>query len=266
MECNNAEPEEEQPSNNSGEPEQGEELPMPESEINPIDDSTVDPPSMEPIRIGARLPTRDRRHPTDWWKPWEPTTPQKDPSPNEGMANSAHEPHGKHRNYAEAMKHQDASSWETAAQEEMTNHLANKTWSLVPRPKDGNVIGSRWVFRLKYNTDGSVERHKARLVAKGYSQRPGLEYLEIFAPTVRMQTVRTILALAAIDDLHLRSIDISHAYLNGKMDLQVYMEQPEGFAQGNPRETVCLLDKALYGAKQGGRQWNKNLHEALTKL
>jgi len=139
----------------------------------------------------------------------------------------------------------------------MTNHLANKTWTLVPHPKHGNVIGSQWVFCLKYNADGSIEQYKARLVAKGYSQWPGFEYLKIFTPTIRMPTVRTILVLAAIEDLHLRSIDISHAYLNGKMDLDVYMEQPEGYTQGDPKELVCLLDKALYGAKQGGRQWNK---------
>jgi len=68
-----------------------------------------------------------------------------------------------------------------------------------------------------------------------------------------MPTVRMILTLVAIEDLHLHSIDISHAYLNGKMNLDIYMEQPEGFVQGDPKELVCILDKALYGAKQGGR-------------
>ena len=81
-----------------------------------------------------------------------------------------------------------------------------------------------------------------------------------------MPTIRTILALAAIEDLHLQSVDISHAYLNGKMDLDIYMEQPESFAQGNSNELVCLLDKALYRAKQGGRLWNKRMHEVLTEL
>jgi len=93
MECNNAEPEEEQPSNNSGEPEQGEELPMPESEINPIDDSTADPPSTEPIGIGARLPTRSRQAPRQWCKPWEPQ-----------QSNATCEPHGEPRSYAEAIQ------------------------------------------------------------------------------------------------------------------------------------------------------------------
>ena len=81
-----------------------------------------------------------------------------------------------------------------------------------------------------------------------------------------MPTVRTILALAAIEDLHLCSINILHAYLNGKMDLDVYMEQPEGLVQGKSKELVCLLDKALYRVKQGGRQWNKWMHEVMTEL
>src|SRR5882672_6108546 len=148
----------------------------------------------------------------------------------------------------------------------MKNHVDNNTWTLVPRPDNCNVIGSRWVFRLKYNTDGTIERRKARLIAKGYNQRPGFEYLEVFVPTVRMSTVRTILALAAIKDWHLRSLDISHVCLNRKMDVPVYMEQPEGFTQGDCSKLVCLLNKSLYGSKQGGRQWNKCLHETLTKL
>jgi len=81
-----------------------------------------------------------------------------------------------------------------------------------------------------------------------------------------MPTVRTIFTLVAIEDLHLCSINILHTYLNSKMDLDIYMEQLEGFTQGNPKELVCLLDKALYGAKQDGRQWNKWMHEVLTKL
>ena len=75
------------------------------------------------------------------------------------------------------------------------------------------------------------------------NQRPGFDYIEIFAPTVRMPTIRVVLAIAALQDYHLRSIDISHAYLNGEMDCDVYMEQPEGFCEGDPRQTVCLLQR-----------------------
>jgi len=71
------------------------------------------------------------------------------------------------------------------------------------------------VFKIKRNADGSIERYKGRFVAKGFSQRPGLDFTEVFAPTVRMATVRLILAIAAIEGLHLRSVDISNAFLKG---------------------------------------------------
>jgi hypothetical protein len=100
------------------------------------------------------------------------------------------------------------------------------SWCLAPRTAQSLVPDG----------DGSFERYKGRLVAQGFSQRPGFEYLEVFAPTVRLPTLRIILALAALHDLHLWSVDISNAYLNGDMDCDVYMEQPEGFAQGNPFE------------------------------
>jgi len=115
----------------------------------------------------------------DWWKPWELTYTH---IGNKNVANLAHRPHGELRNYTEALEHPDASSWKKAAQEEMTNHLANQTWSLVPIQRIGSVIGSRWGFHLKYNADGSIEQYKARLVAKGYNQWPGFKYLEIFGP------------------------------------------------------------------------------------
>ena len=86
--------------------------------------------------------------------------------------------------------------------------------------------------------DGSIERYKARLVAKGFSQRPGFDYTETFAPTVRMATIRTVLALSAVEDLHLRSIDISHAFINGELDEEIYMAQPEGYHFGNPGDVL----------------------------
>jgi len=128
------------------------------------------------------------------------------------------------------------------------------------------VIGFKWVFKVKHNTDGSIECYKGRLVAKGYNQCPGFDYIEIFAPTVRMPTIRVVLAIAALQDYHLRSIDISHAYLNGEIDCDIYMEQPEGFCEGDPRQTVCLLQKSIYGMKQGGNRWNQMMHSVLESL
>jgi hypothetical protein len=168
--------------------------------------------------------------------------------------------------YAEALQRPDAEQWKHAALEELNAHSTNGTWKLVPRPAGKKVIGSKWVFKVKRNADGSIERYNSRVIAKGYNQRPGFNYIEIFAPTVRMPTIRVVLAISALHDYHLRSIDISHAYLNGEMDCDVYMEQPEGFAEGDPRQTVCLLQKSIYGTKQGGNRWNKKMRTVLESL
>ena len=136
--------------------------------------------------------------------------------------------------YRQAMKRPDADEWQKAAEEEMEAHARNRTWDIVPLPEGCKAIGSRWVFKVKHNTDGSVERYKARLVAKGFSQRPGFDYFETFAPTAKFAAIRAILALSALEDFHLRSVDISHAFINGDLDTVVYMEQSEGFEQGGP--------------------------------
>jgi Reverse transcriptase (RNA-dependent DNA polymerase) len=134
----------------------------------------------------------------------------------------------------------------------MEAHQVNGTWEVVKLPAGKREIGSRWFLKVKYNADGSLEHYKARLVAKGYSQCPGFDFKETFAPTVRYATICTILAIAALEDLELRSVDISHAYLDGELEEDIYMQQPEGFEVGGP-EYVCKLRKSLYGLKQAGR-------------
>ena len=109
---------------------------------------------------------------------------------------------------------------------------------------------------MKHNADGSIERFKARIVAKGYSQRPGLDYNESFAPTFCPATLRIIMAMSAVEDLELHSVDITAAFINGDLDEEIYMKQPEGFHIGSPSK-VCHLRKSLYGLKQSARQWKE---------
>jgi hypothetical protein len=167
--------------------------------------------------------------------------------------------------YRQSQSRPDADSWHKACQEEMEAHKLNGTWEIVELPPGKRAIGSRWHMKVKYNADGSLERYKARLVAKGYSQRPGFDFKETFAPTVRYATIRLILALAALEDLELRSVDISHAYLNGKLEEEIYMQQPEGFEVGGPNY-VCRLLRSLYGLKQAGRVWSKLLYSVLVSM
>ncbi|THH26797.1 hypothetical protein EUX98_g7390 [Antrodiella citrinella] len=167
------------------------------------------------------------------------------------------------RTFSEAMRRPDADKWYQAAQDEIKSHLENGTWELAQLPEGCKAIGSRWVFRIKYNADGSIERYKARLVAQGFAQRPGLEYDETFASTLKWATLRIILAIAAIEDMEIECIDFSTAYLNGEIDKDVYMKQPEGFADG---DQVCKLGKGIYGLKQGGRLWYKKLAATLVSM
>ena len=108
-------------------------------------------------------------------------------------------------------------------------HLENGTWEVVELSDGQKAIGSKWVYKKKYNADGTLERYKARVVAKGFNQRPGQDYFETFASTMRQATVRIVLALAAIEDMELRSVDISYAFTNSDIDVEIYMEEPDGF-------------------------------------
>jgi hypothetical protein len=172
---------------------------------------------------------------------------------------------GNPRSYHEALRRADAHLWEEAAVSEINSLLENCTWDVVDAPPGVKPIRSQWVFIIKHKSDGSVERYKARLVADGRGQRFGIDYNEIFSPTFKPATLRIILALAAQHDLKLRSIDFSSAYLNGDLEEDVYMTQPEGFPQGEHGQ-LLKLRKSLYGLKQAGRQWHKKLCKKLRTM
>ena len=152
--------------------------------------------------------------------------------------------------------------WRAAMQTEIKALQANHTWSLVPKPAHKRPIGCKWVYKIKYNPDGSVERYKARLVAKGYSQVEGIDYRETFAPVAKLTTVRVLLSLASIRGWHLHQLDVNNAFLNGDLYEDVYMQLPPGFG-GTGENRVCKLHKSLYGLKQASRQWFIKLSNAL---
>jgi hypothetical protein len=140
--------------------------------------------------------------------------------------------------------------WEQAVQEELQSHASRCTWELVPQsslPSGKKLVGCRWVFKVKYHLNGLPKRFKARLVAQGFRQRPGMDYDETFAPTFQYDSLRVLLALAAVYDLELHQLDVVSAYLAGELDEEVYMRVPSGVhAPGQ----VCYLQKGIYGLKQ----------------
>ncbi|KAM2974416.1 hypothetical protein FF1_000710 [Malus domestica] len=140
--------------------------------------------------------------------------------------------------------------WQNVMQKEFNALKAQGTWELVSPPHNRMVIRSKWVYKIKKNSDGSVARYKARLVAQGFSQEQGLDYSETFSPIVRHTTVRMILSLAAVRKWELRQLDIKNAFLHGELQEEVYMKQPQGFVDQNNPNYVCKLVKSLYGLKQ----------------
>ena len=133
----------------------------------------------------------------------------------------------------------------------------------MPRPSSINIVGSRWVFKVKRKSDGSIDRFKARLVAQGFTQTHGVDYEEVFSPVARLSAIRTLLAFANIQDWEIHQMDVCTAFLNGELDYEVFMEQPDGFVQKDKSDYVCYLNKSLYGLKQSARCWNRTLDSYL---
>ena len=140
-----------------------------------------------------------------------------------------------------------------------------KTWSLVKRPSQKNVIPGKWVYKVKTKADGSIEKYKARYVAKGFKQIEGIDYSETFAPTSKPETFRTILSLAAKENFTLRQLDVKSAYLHPEIKEEIYLEQPTGFEKldSSGNKLVCKLNKSIYGLKQAAKNWYEELAKFL---
>lgn len=166
--------------------------------------------------------------------------------------------------FAEAMASSDSHQWKLAMEDEMKSLHDNGVWELTDLPNGQRVVGNRWVFRIKQNPDGSTGRYKARLVAKGYSQREGVDYTDTFSPVARMDTIRTLLSVAASEHLQVAQFDVKTAFLYGDLDEEIYMSQPEGCNDGSGR--VCRLRRSLYGLKQAPRCWCKRFTGFMMKF
>ena len=168
--------------------------------------------------------------------------------------------------YTEARASENSQNWRTVMDNEMRALEQNRTFELVRLPVNKNVVGGKWVYNLKESAQGS-KSYKARYVAKGYSQVEGIDYFETFAPTASMTSVRTLMQIAAQQNLIVHQMDVSTAYLNADIDAEIYIRQPSGYEVNSDEgdELVWKLNKSLYGLKQSGRNWNQLLHDFMTK-
>ena len=144
--------------------------------------------------------------------------------------------------------------------------MENNTWDLVELPEGREAIGSKWVFKVKHDSCGKVDRFKGRLVAKGYSQQYGIDFEETFAPVVRFSAIRTLLAFAVNNNMIVHQMDVVTAFLNGELQEEIYMQQPPGYEVPGKENLVCKLKKSLYGLKQSPRCWNKSFQEFMREL
>ena len=143
--------------------------------------------------------------------------------------------------------------------EEYATLMENDTWSLVPKTTDQKVVRNKWIYRVKYNTDGSVAKYKARLVAKGFQQIMGVNCFETFSLVIKPATVRVVLSIAVMNNWKIRQVNVNNDFLNGELSEEVFMDQPEGFISANKSDYVCKLHKSLYGLKQAPRAWYDKL-------
>ncbi|PKU66893.1 Retrovirus-related Pol polyprotein from transposon TNT 1-94 [Dendrobium catenatum] len=156
--------------------------------------------------------------------------------------------------------------WRSAMSEEITALQKQGTWSLVPAPANRVILRNRWTFRTKLKPDGTLERYKACLVAQGFNQQFGIDYKDTLSPVAKMPTIRILLTIALHHSWPVFQLDISNAFLHGKLQEEVYMKQPQGFIDETYPDYVCKLHKTIYGLKQAPREWFHTLTNSLQSL
>uniref|UniRef100_A0A2N9I4A8 Retrovirus-related Pol polyprotein from transposon TNT 1-94 n=1 Tax=Fagus sylvatica TaxID=28930 RepID=A0A2N9I4A8_FAGSY len=151
--------------------------------------------------------------------------------------------------FSQAMSCKESELWYNAMKEEMNSMKSNGVWDLVELPNGVKAIGCKWVFKTKKDSLGNIERYKARLVAKGFTQKEGIDYTKTFSPVSKKDSLRIILALVAHFDLELQQMDVKTAFLNGDLEEEVYMKQPEGF----PSSDENIMDQCIYQKVSGSK-------------
>ncbi|KAK8538769.1 hypothetical protein V6N12_034477 [Hibiscus sabdariffa] len=170
------------------------------------------------------------------------------------------------KTYQEAVASPDSEKWLEAMRSEMDSMLENQVWTLVEPPKGIKPIGCKWVFKKKTDMDVNVQTYKGRLVAKGFRQIHGVDYDETFSPVAMFKSIRILLTVVAFHDYEIWQMDVKTAFLNGKLEENVYMTQPEGFETPENAGKVCKLQRSIYGLKQASQNWNLRFNEAIQEF
>ncbi|GJU53920.1 zinc finger, CCHC-type containing protein, partial [Tanacetum coccineum] len=165
--------------------------------------------------------------------------------------------------FDEAMKSLDVAFWKEAINDEMDSIMGNNTWVLADLPIGCKPLGCKWIFKRKLKVDGTIEKSKARLVIQGFKQKLWIDYFDTYAPVARISTIRLLIVMASIHNLIIHQMDVKITFLNGELDEEVYMNQPQGFIMPGNENKVCKLIKSLYGLKQASKQWHQKFNEVV---
>ncbi|GKD01344.1 zinc finger, CCHC-type containing protein, partial [Tanacetum coccineum] len=169
--------------------------------------------------------------------------------------------------FDEAMKSQNVAFWKEAIKDEMDSIMGNNTWVLADLPPGCKPLGCKWIFKRKLKVDGTIEKFKARLVIQGFKQKPGIDYFDTYASLYVSVTCIELLMLwhqfTEKYDLIFHQMDVKTTFLNGDLDEEVYMNQPQGFIMPGNENKVCKLIKSLYGLKQAPKQWHQKFDEVV---
>jgi hypothetical protein len=214
-----------------------------DSDVDDDDDGdAAAPPAAVPAaaahpQADVRRSTRERRPVGQWWQASASSASASVPVCDDPAT------------VKEALASDAADLWKKAMDEELASLLENDTWTVESVPDGVKSLPCKWVFKIKRDAQGNIERYKARLVAKGYRQVEGVGYEEVYAPVSKHSSLRALLAIVAQEDYELHQLDVKTAFLNGILEEDIWMCHPPGFEQGLAG-TACKLKKALYSLKQ----------------
>nr|KAJ0192234.1 hypothetical protein LSAT_V11C800428450 [Lactuca sativa] len=167
------------------------------------------------------------------------------------------------KTFSEAMDSKDVHFWKNAIHDEIDSIMHNNTWVLANLPPGFKALGCKWILKRKMKVDGTIDKYKAILVIQGFKQKECIDFFDTYAPVAIISTIRLLLALTAIHNLVIHQMDVKTAFLNGDLDEEIYMKQPEGFVMPGNEHKVCKLKKSLYGLKQSPKQWHQKFDDVV---
>ncbi|KAM1770681.1 hypothetical protein ACFX11_045589 [Malus domestica] len=223
------------------------------------------------LPVPRRNPRRDRQPPTRFqdfvtYKPRHPISncvSYQKVTPSHAAFLNTISSHSEPQNFHEA---NNQVVWKEAMRDELKAPDQHNTWSITKLPKGKRAVGCKSIYKIKFNSDGSIERHKARLVARGFTQTFEVDYKETFAPVAKMNSVRVILSIAVNKGWSMYQMDVNNAFLHGDLKEEVYMRLPPGHPQSQEPDLVCKLHKSIYGLKQSPRAWYSKLSSVLLSV